>query len=108
MRTTILAALLLGAAPLAAPQDSTSRDSLLAREQRRIQGERLSEVPTATPAVVSARQRRIAVALGVVGPADWLEVEGGNGLTMSTGPGVQASLDAAWPKFRRLDLTGTL
>lgn len=79
MRRLLTGALLLliGAAPLGAQQDA----------------------PADGP-----RRRSVALALGVVGPATWLEMFEGAGITMRTDVGIRAGVEATFPGFRLADV----
>lgn len=101
--------LLLGATSLGAQEDSTARrDSLLERERRRIGGEAASRKPERTLDAASARRRTVTVALGVTAPADWLDIDGGDGLTMGTAAGPRLGVDVAWPRWPGADLAASL
>lgn len=110
MRSILLGTLLLlGAGSLGAQADSTARrDSLLERERRRIGGEATSRKPERTPDEEAPRRRSVALALGAVGPGDWLEVAGGDGLTMGTAVGLRLGADVTWPRWRETDLAASL
>jgi hypothetical protein len=110
MRSILLGSLLLlGADMLGAQEDSTARrDSLLERERRRIGGEATSRKPERTLDAAPARRRLVTLALGTVGPGDWLEVAGGDGLTMGTAVGVRLGADVTWPRWRETDVAASL
>jgi hypothetical protein len=103
MRTLLTSALLiLGASALGAQQDSTARrDSLLARERRRIAGEAVSRVPERPADAALGWRSRIRVGVGAASGSTWLEEQGGH--TVSSGIGPTLAVEARFPRPAALE-----